>query len=94
MVYAVLILDLKLSGSRSLKQKRSMIKPILSRLHKEFNISVAEIGKNDRWDESVIACGLISNKGNSASAQLNAVRDYFESYMREVSIVNYSITLM
>lgn len=94
MVYAVLILDLKLSGSRSLKQKRSMIKPILSQLHKKFNISVAEIEKNDCWDESVIACGLISNEGNSASAQLNAVRDYFESYLREVSIVNYSITLM
>ena len=94
MVYAVLILDLKLSGAHSLKQKRSVIKPLLSRMHKEFNISAAEVDKNDLWDESVIACGLISNEKNSASVQLNAIKEFLEHYSREISIMDYSITFM
>ena len=94
MVYAILILDLKLSDARSLKQKRSVIKPLLSRLHKEFNISAAEVEKNDLWDESVIACALISNDKNFASVQLNAVKIFLGHYSREVGIMDYSITFM
>jgi hypothetical protein len=94
LVYSVLVLEIRLSGCRSLKQKRSMIKPLVSRLHREFNISVAEINKNDVWDESVIACGLITNEKGIADAQLNSVLRYVETYWRDIEIVNYSIMFM
>jgi hypothetical protein len=94
LVYSVLVLEIRLSGCRSLKQKRSMIKPLVSRLHRKFNISVAEINKNDIWDESVIACGLITNEKGIADAQLNSVLRYVETYWRDIEIVNYSIMFM
>jgi hypothetical protein len=94
LVYSVLVLEIRLSGCRSLKQKRSLIKPLVSRLHREFNISVAEINKNDVWDESVIACGLITNEKGIADAQLNSVLRYVETYWRDIEIVNYSIMFM
>jgi hypothetical protein len=94
LVFSVLILEIKLSGCRSLKQKRSLVKPLVSRLHKEFNITVSEIDKNDLWDESVIACGLISNDKANADAQLNSVLRFVERYWRDVEIINYSIKFM
>lgn len=94
MVYSVLVLEIKLSGCHSLKQKRNLIKPLISRLHKEFNISVAEIDKNDIWDESVIACGLITNEKGIADVQLNSVLRFIEKYWRDIEIVNYSIMFM
>lgn len=94
MVFAVLVLEIKLSGCRSLKQKRGLIKPLVSRLHKEFNISSAEVDKNDLWDESIIACGLIANEKGVADAQLNTVVRFVEKYWRDIDIVNYSIMFM
>jgi hypothetical protein len=92
--FSVLILEIKLPGCRSLKQKRSLVKPLVSRLHKEFNISAAEVDKNDLWDETVVACGLISNDKGNADAQLNSVLQFVEHYWREIEIVNYSIMFL
>jgi len=91
LVFSVLILEIRLSGCSSLKQKRSLVRPLISRLHKEFNISVAEIDKNDIWDESVIACGLITNEKGIANAQQNSVLRFVEKYWRNIEIINYSI---
>ncbi|MBM3136789.1 MAG: DUF503 domain-containing protein [Chloroflexi bacterium] len=94
MIFSVLILEIKLPGCRSLKQKRSMVKPLVSRLHKEFNISAAEVDKNDLWDESVIACGLVTNEKGIADAQLNSVLKFVERYWRDVEIIQYSIIFL
>ena len=94
LVYAVLVLDLKLSGCRSLKQKRSLIKPLLNRLHREFNISSAEMDKNDIWDESVVACGLIGNEKGAAEYQLNVILRFVEKYWRDIEVIDFSISFL
>jgi len=43
----LLTVTLLIPQSNSLKAKRSAIKPVLARLHRQFNISAAEI---DLWD--------------------------------------------
>jgi uncharacterized protein len=60
MSVGILSLYLYLPGCTSLKDKRSKIKPVLSRLHREFNLSVSEMGHQDFWQEAVIACALIN----------------------------------
>ena len=57
----VLSLYFLLPGCTSLKEKRSKIKPVLSRLQREFNLSVSEMTHQDAWQETVIGCALISN---------------------------------
>ena len=61
MSLGLLTIHLYLAGCTSLKGKRRRLKPLLHRLHREFNISVAEIDHQDRWQEAIIACALISN---------------------------------
>jgi uncharacterized protein YlxP (DUF503 family) len=61
MAVAVLTIHLQLPDCASLKDKRSRIKPIMNRLRKEFNISIAEIDLQDRWRETVLACASIGN---------------------------------
>jgi uncharacterized protein YlxP (DUF503 family) len=58
---ATLFIHLRLPACASLKEKRGRIKPLISRLHREFNISVAEMGLQDQWDEAVIGCAMIGN---------------------------------
>lgn len=58
---ATLTIHLHLPICTSLKEKRGRIKPLISRLHREFNVSVAEMGLNDTWDEAIITCAMIGN---------------------------------
>lgn len=39
--------DLLLGDVRSLKQKRSLIRPVIAELQRKFNVSVAETGSHD-----------------------------------------------
>ena len=57
-----LTLHLRLEGCRSLKEKRGRIKPLLTRLRREFNVSVAEIDFQDIWQDAMLGCVLISNE--------------------------------
>ena len=54
-------ISLHIPDSRSLKSKRHIIKPILSRLHREFNISVVEYDRQDAWQEAELGIAMISN---------------------------------
>ena len=94
MVYAILILDLKLNGCRSLKEKRSILKPFLHKLHKDFNVSAAEVDKNDAWNESIIACALISNEKLFAESCLAKIPDFIIKYFPDVDILKFSIQFL
>jgi uncharacterized protein len=72
---ATLTIHLHIPGCSSLKEKRGMIKPLISRLHREFNISVAEMGLQDKWQEAVIVCAMVGNEpGHLESALQNVAR--------------------
>lgn len=77
----VLTIQISLPGCNSLKQKRSFLKSLLSRLHRQFNISAAEVDWLDDRDCSVIACACISNESNhSRQVLLNVVQFIKENY--------------
>ena len=73
MVVASLTLQLFIPSAHSLKQKRSVIKSVVARLRNEFNVSVAEVGEQDRWQLAVIGVACVSADTAYAQGQLQAV---------------------
>ena len=72
---ATLTIHLHLPACASLKEKRRRIKPLIARLHREFNVSVAEMDLQDKWQEAVIGCAMIGNdRGDLESALQNVAR--------------------
>ena len=72
---ATLSIHLHLPACSSLKEKRGRIKPLIARLHREFNVSVAEMDLQDQWQEAVIGCAMIGNdRGHLESALQNVAR--------------------
>jgi uncharacterized protein YlxP (DUF503 family) len=69
----ILTIHLHLAGCASLKEKRGRIKPLLHQLHKKFNLSVAEIDRQDMWQEAVIACALVNSDGAYIQRSLQVV---------------------
>lgn len=58
------MLTLVVLGSRSLKDKRSVLLPLFNRIRRVFNVSIMEVGNRDARDRAIIAVvGVNSDKG-------------------------------
>jgi uncharacterized protein len=90
----VLTLELHIPGCASLKEKRSRLKPLLSRLHREFNISAAEVDIQDAWQAAVIACAVVSNDAAHSQRFLQEVVVWLETNWPDVEIVEDKIEII
>ena len=90
MIVGVLSLDIHILNSLSLKDKRMVLNHIKDRVKNKFNVSVAEIDYQDKWQRSLIGIALVTSQKGYAEQVLNKIfhlldtDDYFE-------IVQYSI---
>ena len=91
---ATLTIHLHLPACASLKEKRGRIKPLISRLHREFNISVAEIDLNDKWQEAVIGCAMIGNDRAFLESALKNVAKWVEGHWTEGDVIDQAINLI
>jgi len=94
MPVGLLTLHLQIPGCRSLKEKRSRLKPLLARLHREFNISVAEVERNDHWDQAVIACALVSNDHNQTQRALQTIIGWVEKNWLDVLVTGNHLEVL
>jgi uncharacterized protein YlxP (DUF503 family) len=88
MTVGLLSLHLMIPGCRSLKEKRSRIKPLIARLRKEFNVSVAEVDYQDTWQETILMVATVSNHQDHSQRSLQAVTDWIERCWPDVTVVN------
>ena len=73
MPIAYLMLELRIEGAHSLKDKRQVVRSLKDRLRNSFNISIAEIDVTDLWQRATL--GVVS---------ISPSRDYLEGLMRNV----------
>ena len=91
MVIGVCSVELHLSGNGSLKGKRGILKPLLARLHREFNLATAEVGHNDAWQSSEVSFVTVANDPGHVHALLERAVHWIESYHPEVQVVDWQI---
>ncbi|HAV76658.1 MAG TPA: DUF503 domain-containing protein [Anaerolineae bacterium] len=91
---ATLTIHLHIPACASLKEKRGRIKPLISRLRREFNISVAEIGLQDKWDESIIGCVMIGNDSAFLQSALGNVSRWVEGHWTDGDVWDTKIELI
>ncbi len=87
----VLSLELRLPGCTSLKQKRSRLKPLLAALHREFNISAAEIDRNDSHALAFVACAVVANEAAHVDRLLGAIPAWIESHRPDVQVIDHQV---
>jgi len=84
----LLTLHLRLPACTSLKEKRGRLKPLLHRLHRQFNISVAEMDLQDKWQEAVIACALVNSDRATIQRSLQAVVEWVEKNWPDIDVID------
>jgi uncharacterized protein YlxP (DUF503 family) len=90
----ILTVHLHLPGCSSLKEKRGRLKPLLARLHREFNVSVAEMDLQDKWQEALIACALVNCDSAQAQRSLQSVGKWVESNWPDGQVIDQKIELI
>ncbi len=84
-----LSLHLRLPGCASLKEKRGRLKPLLSALHRQFNISAAEVDYGDSHSQSLIACVVVANDRNHVERVLAGIPGWVERYRPDVQVIDH-----
>ncbi len=90
----LLTLHLHLAGCTSLKEKRRRLRPLITRLHREFNISVSEVDELDTWQEAVIACSIVSNDQGHTQRSLQQITRWIETSWPDVSLISEHLEII
>lgn len=94
MVIGSCTIALHLPAVHSLKEKRQIIKPLLARIRKEFNVAVAEVGNMDEWQRLTIGIACVSTSRRYAHGQLEAVVHFVEQHRPDLPLIDYEIEML
>ncbi len=87
MILATTTWDLHLPACHSLKEKRSVLKPLTSGLRRTLNVSVAETGHQAAWQRAEIVCAAVGSARTVVDETLRAA-DRLVEEMDGVRIVD------
>ena len=93
MIIGACSLELHLPENGSLKGKRQVVKSLVARLRKEFNVSVAEVGAQDVWQTALIGVVCVSNDPRYVHGLLTRVARWVEDNRLDCDLVDYQIEI-
>jgi uncharacterized protein len=80
MIVGSLRVRLLVRESRSLKDKRQVVRSIKDRLRNQFNVSVAEVDAQDHRQLIVLGIAMVSNEASHVRASLNEIARALRSH--------------
>ncbi|MDA8046001.1 MAG: DUF503 domain-containing protein [Actinomycetota bacterium] len=80
-------MNLRLRCVHSLKEKRSVVRPILDGAHRRFGVAVAEVGHQDSLREATLGMATVSGSPRHAGEVLDEVERFVWSFP-EIEVVS------
>lgn len=85
MVVGTLKLSLYIRNNQSLKEKRKVVKSIVAKVQRRFNVSISEVGSNDKWQMVELGISSVGNDRRFVNSSLDNVLSYLDSlYLGEI----------
>jgi uncharacterized protein YlxP (DUF503 family) len=94
MIIGICELQLHLPEATSLKHKRSVLKSLIARMRRKFNVAVAEVDHHDLWQSAVIGIVTVTNSTVHANQTISHVMNWIEANYPQVMIVDQSIEIL
>jgi len=89
MMIGNLVLDFYIPYANSLKSKRMVVRSVKEKLKSKFNVSVAEVGNQDLWQNAQIAVVLVAPDKNQVEKSLQSIVKFIESNYPDLHINIY-----
>ncbi|MBP1467422.1 DUF503 domain-containing protein [Candidatus Chloroploca sp. M-50] len=94
MIIGVCTLQISIPMALSLKEKRQVVKSLLTRVRNEFNVSIAEVDDQDIWQSAVFGIACVSTSQTYAHGQLEAVIRFLDRQRPDCPIGAYEIEML
>lgn len=94
MAIGLLTLELYLPMTGSLKEKRRVLKPLIARLRRDYNISICESEAQDSLSRGVLSIVCVSQNRTLAHRQLQLVANRVEAWRMDAELVDYNIEMI
>lgn len=79
MLVGTVVIKLRAAWVASLKEKRMIVKSILGRVQNKFNVSIAEIAKQDTHQTIVLGLAFVV----ASTAQADSITDHILTFIEE-----------
>ena len=83
----VMHVELRIAWSKSLKDKRTVLKSIKAKLRQKFNISIIESDYQEKWKSSILSIALITDQKKNTARQLEIIEEFIINNF-SVEIIN------
>ncbi len=87
MIVGVMEVDLRIDDSFSLKDKRRVLKSLIDKTKRNFNVSIAEVENNDILNLATIGVSLVTNSSRFADETFDKIIKFWE-YNFNVEIID------
>lgn len=88
------VITLHLEASRSLKDKRQVVRSLMERLRRQFNVAVAEVEELDSRQTAVVGLSVVSNEAGHALNQLERILEAIEETRLDAQLVDRQIEVI
>jgi len=90
MVVGICQIRLIIHDTRSLKEKRRVVKSVVEKVRNRFPVSIAEVGDHELWQSAVIGFCLISNEQVFVRSSIDKVINFIENLCLADVIVSHT----
>ncbi len=81
---------LRMPENHSLKEKRRVVKSLVARLHNKFNVAVAEVDDQDRWQMVALGISCVTTSESHAHQIMSSVVAFIRNERLDAEMVDYS----
>ena len=93
MIIGTCQVELHIPNNSSLKGKRKVIKSIKDRVRVRFNVSVAEIDRQEEWQRATLGIACVSNEVGLVDRILTKVVNLIET-SPDAALIDYQIEIL
>lgn len=93
MLVGVYQIELFIPESGSLKGKRFILQSLKSRIRNKFNVSVAEVDENEKWQRTTLGIAMVANERKFIDQVMSEIFRLIENE-EEVEIVGQQLEIV
>ena len=93
MAVGVCTIYLSIPANHSLKGKRQVLKSLMARVHKDFNVSIAEVEQQDAWQVATLGVACVSADPAYAHGLLTKVVQAISAYRLDAEVIDFEIEI-
>ncbi len=76
--WGILLVYIRMPGASSLKARRQVVRSLVERLKRKWNVTVTDMGPTDSWTDAGLAVGTLGSSYDSVVSRLGEVENFVQ----------------